>query len=198
MKLLIGTANKGKFIEMKEAMKGLEMELLSPMDLGIMESPTETGNTFEENARLKARFYREKSRLPVIADDTGIIVDALKNELGVFTRRWGAGPDATDREWVDFFLDRMSREENKNARFICCLCYIDEKGEERIFEGTEEGTITETLESDQMLNLPLSSCFKPKGSDRVFHAMTTEEKNAISHRGKAVRQFIAYMGSSDR
>lgn len=197
MKLLIGTANVGKFIEMKEALKTMGVELLSPSDVGITESPTETGKSFEENARLKARFYHAASGLPVIADDTGIIVDALKNELGVHTRRWGAGPDATDKEWVDFFLERMSHEKNKNARFMCYLCYIDAEGKEQVFEGSEEGTITETIESDYLLNLPLSGCFKPIGSDRVYHAMTIEEKNSISHRGKAIRKFLESIQSTD-
>jgi len=196
MKLLIGTANKGKFIEMKEALKGLQIDLMSPADIGITETPTETGDSFRENARLKAKFYQSRCGLPVLADDSGIIVDALANELGVHTRRWGAGPDVSDHAWAAFFLERMRGENNKNARFICCLCYIDEQSEERFFEGTEEGTITDELEADILPGLPLSSCFRPKGMAKVYGALSAEDKNNISHRGKAMRQFADFLRKS--
>lgn len=190
MKLLIGTANKGKFIEMAELLKEGDVDCVFPADIGITEVPSETGDTFRDNARLKALFYRERSGLPVLADDSGIIVDALKDELGVFTRRWGAGPDVSDRAWVDFFLERMRGEPNKKARFLCTLCHIDEAGNESYFEGTDEGTITDELEAEFLPGLPLSACFKPVGKDRVYSALDIAQKNEISHRGRAVRAFV--------
>lgn len=193
MKLLIGTSNKGKIIEIGEALHGLDVELLQPPSVGITESPAETGETYIDNARQKAQFYFGKSKLPTLADDSGIIVEALTNELGVHTRRWGAGPDATDHEWIYFFLDRMRREENKRARFICTLCHIDEQGKEHMFEGSCDGVITNELEADFLPGLPISACFKPDGYDRVYSALTIEEKNAISHRGKALHQFRDYV-----
>lgn len=196
MKLLIGTANKGKFIEMEALLAEGDFDCVFPSDIGIADIPTETGATYRENAQLKAHFYRERSGLAVLADDSGIIVDALKDELGVHTRRWGAGAKVSDREWVDFFLERMRREENKKARFTCCLCYIDENGNETYFEGNDEGTITNELEAEFLAGLPLSACFKPEGCDTVYSALDIARKNAISHRGRAIREFMKFADSA--
>lgn len=166
----------------------LPLELLTPRDLGITSDIEESGTTFRENALLKARHFFTASRLPTLADDSGIIVDALQNELGVFTRRWGAGAEASDREWIEYFLQRMRREKNKRARFVCCLSFVDGKGAEHLFEGFCDGMITETLEADYLPGLPISACFKPNGFDCVYSAMTVEQKNKTSHRGKAMKQ----------
>jgi non-canonical purine NTP pyrophosphatase (RdgB/HAM1 family) len=189
MRLLIGTSNKGKFIEVREALFGLPIDFVQPSDIGLDESPHETGATFHENALQKAQFYYEKSTMPTLADDSGIIVDALKDELGIHTRRWGAGPDASDQHWVEFFLERMRSEENKKARFVCYLCYIDETATEHFFEGSCDGTITDEPEADYLPGLPISACFKPNGADKVYSAMSIDEKNKWSHRGKALQKF---------
>lgn len=193
MQLLIGTTNKGKLIELGESLAGLDVQIVSPADLGITESPHETGETFAENALQKALFYRQKSEMPSLADDSGILVEALRRELGIHTRRWGAGPDASDREWIDFFLDRMRHEKNRRARFVCTLCYIDEAGTEHVFEGICDGVITDELRADYLPGLPISACFLPDGHDRVYSALSVEAKNAISHRGRAMQQFREYL-----
>jgi len=193
MKLLIGTGNKGKIQEMRDALAGLPMDILTPEQLDISDMPAETGSTFAENAEQKARFYHERSGLPTIADDSGIIVEALQNELGIHTRRWGKGPDATDYEWVEFFLERMRNEKNRKARFVCALAYIDDKGIFHTFEGSCDGVITHELEADFLPGLPISACFKPTGYDKVFSALTIEEKNQISHRGRALRAFVSFI-----
>lgn len=193
MKLLIGSSNKGKFIEVSDSLRGLEIDLVSPSDAGITESPVETGDTFPQNAGQKASFYYSLSQLPTLADDSGILVEALKDELGIHTRRWGAGPEATDAEWVEYFLDRMKHEENRRARFVCCLCFIDENGTKYFFEGSCDGVITETLEAEYLPGLPISACFKPNGFDKVYSALSVQEKNDISHRGLALTGFRAFM-----
>ena len=186
MKLLIGTSNKGKIIEIKEALDGLNVQILSPADVGITEAPHEEGDTFQANAIQKAHFYFDRTKIPTLADDSGIIVEALEKELGIHTRRWGAGPEASDQEWIEFFLNRMKKEKNKRARFVCILAFIDEAGKEFFFEGTCDGIITETLEADYLPGLPISACFRPDGCTNVYSAMPIEEKNRISHRGRAV------------
>jgi XTP/dITP diphosphohydrolase len=190
MKLLIGTKNRGKIVEISEALTGLSLECIDPKSISIADDPEETGSTFSANALQKARFYHERSGLSTIADDSGIIVEALKNELGIHTRRWGAGAKATDEEWIAYFLKRMQKEKNKRARFVCALAYIDEYGKEHLFEGTCDGVITETLEADYLPGLPISACFKPDGFDYVYSAMKIEQKNSTSHRGRAVKAFI--------
>jgi XTP/dITP diphosphohydrolase len=193
MKILLGTKNKGKVIEAREVFNGSPITLLSPEDISITVEPEETGSTFEENAEQKARFYRELSGLPTAADDSGIIVEALEKELGIHTRRWGAGPKSTDQEWIEYFLKRMKSEPHKRARFVCVVTYIDEKESLHTFRGECEGVITETLEADYLPGLPISACFKPEGFDRVFSALTIEQKNSTSHRGKAFADFRAFV-----
>jgi XTP/dITP diphosphohydrolase len=195
MQLLLGTNNKGKVIEMQEALSSLDLTIVKPIDLGITDIPEETGDTFMENAEQKARFYFEKGNLPTLADDSGIIVDALAGELGIHTRRWGAGRDATDEEWIRVFLDRMSHEKNKHARFLCTLVFIDQEGISHEFEGRCDGIITNTLEADFLPGLPISACFKPLGYDEVYSAMSVEDKNDVSHRGKALQLFEEFLRS---
>ncbi len=193
MNILIGTSNKGKIIEMGEVFTGLNLHIITPAERGITDSPPEDGSTFAENARVKARYYHQRSGLPTLADDSGILVEALQNELGVHTRRWGAGPDASDHHWITFFLDRMRNEENRRAQFVCSLCFIDATGTEHLFESTCDGVITDDTEADYLPGLPISACFRPDGFDHVYSALKIEEKNAISHRGKALHAFVDHL-----
>jgi len=194
MQLLIGTNNEGKIIEISEVLSGLELDLLHPKKLGIKTDPEETGSSFEENAILKARHFHEASgKIPTIADDSGIIIEALDNELGIHTRRWGAGPAASDEEWIEYFLKRMKEEENKRAAFVCTLAYLDHNEELHTFEGRCEGMITDELESDYLPGLPISACFRPEGQDCVFSALTIEQKNSTSHRGRAASKLREHL-----
>jgi XTP/dITP diphosphohydrolase len=186
MRLLLATGNRGKTIEMREALDGLGLTLLDLNDVPTIGQPDETGATFHENASQKARHYFEAAKLPVIADDSGIHIEALAGELGIHTRRWGAGPAATDEEWIRYFLDRMKKEQNKRAKFVCVLSHIDADGREHLFEGTCNGVITDDLEAEYLPGLPISACFKPDGFDRVFSALSLEQKNSTSHRGRAL------------
>ncbi|MFA6039146.1 MAG: non-canonical purine NTP pyrophosphatase [Candidatus Peribacteraceae bacterium] len=193
MELLLGTNNRGKMIEIGEVLRSLPVTILTPDAIGIAGDPAETGATFAENATQKALYYFEKAKLPTLADDSGIEVDALRGELGLHTRRWGAGPAASDEEWIRYFLERMKREENKRARFICHLAHVDAEGQVHLFEGTCEGTITDDLEAEYLPGLPISACFKPEGHAKVFSALGVEEKNRASHRGRASQKFADFL-----
>jgi len=194
MRLLLGTANTGKAIEIRSALTPLALELVTPADLGIFDDCEEPHDTLRENALFKARFYFERGGgIPTIAEDTGLYVDAIVDELGVKTRRWGAGEHATDDEWLAFFLKRMEHEEDRNAKFVCALAYIDIDGNELIFEGDSCGTITREPRAPYLPGLPVSSVFLHEEYDRVFSALTHEEKSAVSHRGKAIAQFMHYV-----
>jgi XTP/dITP diphosphohydrolase len=194
MPLLLATSNRGKVHEMREALDGLGLELLDLRDMPANGSPEESGDTFAVNAMQKARHYFDTFAHPTVADDSGIHIEALAGELGIKTRRWGAGPDATDEQWITHFLNRMSREKNKRAKFVCAIAYIDESGKEHVFEGTCDGVITDTLEADYLPGLPISACFKPDGFDRVFSALSIEQKNSTSHRGRALQQLREHLG----
>jgi XTP/dITP diphosphohydrolase len=189
MNLLIATSNKGKFIEISEPLEDLTIDLFSLQDIPTVSSPKESGLTCQENAIIKAKYYREIAGFPTLCDDSGIVIEALGDELGIHTRRWGAGEDATDEEWIAFFLNRMSSESNKKATFLCHLAYIDESDEIHLFDGTCSGYITEGLEAPYLPGLPISACFKPDGYHCVFSALKPEQKNNTSHRGRAVKKF---------
>lgn len=192
-KLLIATTNIGKFGEIKEVIGDLDFELYHLHFEEFAEAMSaddfdETGATFEENAEQKAVHYHGLFGFPTIGEDSGIIVDALEGELGVKTRRWGAGATATDEEWIEHFMNVMKDKEVRTARFICCAAFIDGPGEVILFRGETEGEITRDLEAPLMPGIPLSSCFRPKGCDKVYSALNENEKNQLSHRGKAFHE----------
>lgn len=191
-KLLIGTTNKGKFKEITEVLHTLSLELLQPQDLGIVEQPEETGSTYEENARIKCQFYYNQSgHLMTLAEDSGIEIDAFPGELGITTRRWGAGPTATDEEWLTHFLVELKKHppELHRATFHCTAALIL-PGEETIhfFHGACPGKLLAEPQTDIPHGIPLSACFVPDGFGKVYAALTPKEKNRISHRGRAVHQ----------
>ena len=193
MKLLVGTTNRGKVIEIGEVLRELPIDLVTPDILSLAQPPEETGESLEENAIQKARFYFKEATIPTLADDSGIFVDALKGEMGVQTRRWGAGPEASDKEWIEYFLKRMKEEPNKRAEFVCSMAYIGDDGKVHTFEGRCGGTITECLEADYLPGLPISACFKPEGCDMVFSALPIAQKNIVSHRGKAAFELRSFL-----
>ncbi len=193
MKLLLATTNKGKVTEMREALDSLGLHLLSVDDVITVGAPEENGKTYAENAAIKAYHYFAETGFPTVADDSGIHVEALEGELGIHTRRWGAGPRASDEEWIAFFLERMKKEKNKRARFVCTIAHVDSERRLHLFEGTCEGVITDTLEADYLPGLPISACFRPDGEDLVFSALSLEQKNKTSHRGRALQQFRAFL-----
>jgi len=197
-KLLIATKNFGKFKEIESVLKDTPFELINLQDIGIDEDVEETGKTYEENAILKAQFFQKLSGLPTIADDSGITVEALKNELGVKTRRWGAGADASDTEWLDFFLKRMESETNRNSEFFTTIAFIASENEApQIFRGVCKGIITKAPESEYLKGIPLSAVFKPEGLNCVYSALTPEEKGKISHRGRAASALKEYLKKKD-
>jgi XTP/dITP diphosphohydrolase len=192
-KILIATHNFGKFKELMEVLEDLPFKFVSLNDEKIKEDIKENGKTYEENAIIKAEFFGRKTGLPTIADDSGIVVDALKGELGVHTRRWGAGSEASDKEWLDFFLNRMSYESNRRAEFISVAAFY-RPGEETVtFRGECVGRILEKPQVELEPGIPLSAVFLPVGKRKVFSALTKHEKNEISHRGKAIKKCRDYI-----
>lgn len=197
MNLLLATTNKGKATEIREALAGLTIEIVLPTDLTPpIEMPEETGTTFRDNAMKKAQFCYDQSFIPTLADDSGIIVEAMRDELGIHTRRWGPGKDATDEVWIKAFLERMAMEENRCATFVCVLAYVDASGRIHTFEGKSEGVITSSIEAPYLPGLPLSGCFKPNGYERVFSALSIEQKNSTSHRGRALMAFRKFLAQA--
>ncbi|MDF2379140.1 MAG: non-canonical purine NTP pyrophosphatase [Candidatus Gracilibacteria bacterium] len=194
--IVIATTNPGKRKEIVSALGPFEgTEFLSLSDLSQHHPDAEeTGASYAENALLKAQHYFKLIGLPIIAEDSGIEVNALRDELGVHTRRWGAGSDVSDQEWIDYFMQKMASEEDRRARFVSHCVYIDETGH-TAFEGECRGIITAHIESEIEQGIPLSAVFRPEGYDKVYSAMTAEEKNAISHRGWSVKKLREWMST---
>lgn len=196
MKILIATTNNGKKKEILSALLPLPgVEFAGLLDLGINTPVEEHGTTYQENALLKARGYFQTSGLPTIAEDSGMEVSALEGELGVHTRHWGAGAHASDEEWLAYFMNRMKDEKNRAAKFVCHAVYIDGT-EEQHFQGECLGTITEVIEGPVFPGIPLSAVFKPVGESLVYSSMSEEQKNRLSHRGKAIKKLRHFIFQS--
>jgi XTP/dITP diphosphohydrolase len=196
-KILIATQNPGKFREISEVFDGSKFELVFLGNLKVSdEGLFEDGETFAENAYKKAKFFYDKTGLLTLAEDSGIIIDALEGELGVKTRRWGAGEKASDEEWIEYFLKRMEAVESgkRGAKFVCNACLIDEKaGILEYFSGETKGVISKKLLAPILSGLPLSSCFVPEGMTKAYAEISAMEKNKISHRGKAISKAKEYL-----
>lgn len=195
MDLLIATQNPGKFKEICELLASLPVNFVSLEGLDIVDAFPEHGESFEENALGKARFYSEKSGLATVADDSGIYVEALEGDLGLKTRRWGVGEQASDEEWLDYFLKRMEQEKNRRARFVCAAAYVGPLGQ-RVFSGESQGTLLKNPQVPVKPGIPLSSVFLPEGYDKVYAALSDAEKNQVSHRGRAFSQVLHFLCSS--
>lgn len=207
--LLIATKNKGKFGEIAEVLGELPIKLFSLDDLGIKGDVEEHGETHEANAILKARYFFAEAGaglgsaaggMPTLGEDSGIYVDAFHGELGVKTRRWEGLGDATDKEWIEYFLKKMANvpANERGATFkTFAAVIIDEKSAQNpyIFSGETHGTITRELEAPLIPGIPISSCFKPDGCDKVYAALSQHEKNQLSHRGKAMRRVKEFLGN---
>lgn len=192
-KILIATHNQGKFKELMEVLHDLPFQFVSLDDEGIEGDVHEHGETYEENAILKAEYFGKKANMPTIADDSGIVIEALQGELGVKTRRWGAGEKANDEEWLAHFLKRMECEKNRKAEFISVVALYWPGQKTRTFRGECKGIILNKPQTDLEPGIPLSSVFLPEGQSKVFSALDKSEKNAISHRGKAIKKCRDYL-----
>ncbi|MBI2164843.1 MAG: RdgB/HAM1 family non-canonical purine NTP pyrophosphatase [Chloroflexi bacterium] len=197
LKLLIATHNRGKARELVRELEGALFDLLTLADLNISQDVEETGQTLEENARLKATTYAGLFGLWTLADDSGLEVEALGGEPGPRSRRY-AGDDATDPERIRFLLKRLEgvQPAKRRARFRSVIAIVSPEGEVYTCEGTCEGEIALT---------PLGT--GGFGYDPVFFIpelgktmaeLSLEEKNQVSHRGKAARKAAEALKSLDR
>ncbi len=192
-KILIGTHNFGKFKELMEVLEDLPFNFVSLNDEKFDGDVEEDGDSYEANAIIKAEYFGRQLNLPTIADDSGIIVDAIQGELGIHTRRWGAGAEASDEEWLKYFLNRISAEKNKQAKFISVIAVYRPNEETLTFRGECKGTILPKPQVSLEPGIPLSAVFLPEGKDQVFSALSKNEKNEISHRGKAIKQCYDFL-----
>ncbi|MEG1720359.1 MAG: XTP/dITP diphosphatase [Pseudoflavonifractor sp.] len=186
MKLVLASKNKHKLAELQEILSACGVEVLSEAEAGVDVDVEETGTGFPENARLKAFAVMKASGLPAIADDSGLMVDALNGAPGVYSARYG-GPELDDRGRCKLLLENMRGMLDRRCKFVCCICCCLPDGTELTARGECPGTLA----------------YAPKGEDgfgydpifflpplkKTFAELSTDEKNAISHRGLALKEF---------
>ena len=188
MKLILASNNKNKLREFRQLVEGLDIELLSQKEAGCCFEVDENGSTFEENAFLKASAVTKATGLAALADDSGLCVDALNGEPGIYSARYGAGYASSDRERYEYLLKKLENITNRSARFVCCICCTFPDGRIITARGECEGEIL--LAPRGSNGFGYDPVFLPLCSDKAMAELTPEEKNAISHRGNALRKFI--------
>ncbi len=185
MKIVLATRNPGKVEELKALLHDLPVELVSSAEIPDSPDVVEDGETLEANARKKALMLAKHTEFPALADDTGLEVDSLHGKPGVHSARF-AGSAATDADNRRALLEALRRTSDRVARFRTVLAFA-ENAEVRFYEGICSGHIT--LEERGTEGFGYDSIFQPDGFEATFAQMSQDEKNAISHRGKALRAF---------
>ncbi len=188
MKLIFATQNQNKVNELKQLMPDF-IELLSLKDIDCDDDIPETAPTLEGNAILKAHFVFENYNVNCFADDTGLEIEALNNEPGVFSARY-AGPQKEAIDNMNLVLEKLENKTNRKARFRTVICLII-NGKQYLFEGIVKGEIT--LNKSGGKGFGYDPIFKPDGFNKTFAEMTIAEKNEISHRGIAVKKLIEFL-----
>ena len=183
--IVLATRNKGKVKEIKELLGSFDIEIKSLDDFGPIPEVTEDGSSFEDNAYLKAYFTAKVLGLPAIADDSGLVVDALEGAPGVYSARF-AGENATDKENNSKLLREMAGKTNRKAHFETAVIIAVPRGPALTYVGKVEGEIAESPVGDNGFGYDPLFYYPPMS--KTFAQMTGEEKNSISHRGKAIKE----------
>lgn len=183
MKIIAATGNKGKIKEIERIFGSLGFIVVTQKDAGINIEPEENGKTFMENALIKARATADLCNDYVLADDSGLCVDALDGQPGVYSARY-AGVGATDAEKIEKLLSQMSGKENRQAHFKTAVVLITPDGEEITAEGRVDGHILTKPEGENGFGYdPVFYCDE---IGKSFAVADADEKNAVSHRGRAL------------
>lgn len=186
--IVFATNNAHKLGELR-GIAGEEWNIMSLAEIGCHDDIPETADTLEGNALIKARWVKERYGYDCFADDTGLMVDSLDGAPGVYSARY-AGPGHDSAANMKLLLERMADKDNRNAHFSTVIALVM-GGEEHIFEGRVDGTIAR--EPSGCGGFGYDPVFVPENSGRTFSEMTVEEKNAISHRGRATRKLMEFL-----
>ncbi len=188
--LVVATRNMGKMKEFRRILP--TYEIITMHEAGFSDDIAETEKTFEENARIKARAVMQHTGKAAIADDSGLTVDALGGAPGVYSARY-AGEDASDAQRVEKLLYELRDvpEGKRGAAFVSVIAYVTPDGEEKLFRGECRGTIDFAPKGEN--GFGYDPVFLVPETGKTFAEMDAEEKNAISHRGRALAKFKAYM-----
>lgn len=183
MKVIAATKNKGKIREMEEILSPLGIEIVPQTEMGIVLDVEETGDTFEKNALIKARAVRMVSDYPVLADDSGLCVEALNGAPGVWSARY-AGDNATDEDKINKLLSEIGDNENRDARFVTSVAFITADDREITADGSVMGYITKEPSGNN--GFGYDPIFFSTELGKTFADSTDDEKNSVSHRSRAL------------
>ena len=190
MNLIFATNNQNKVLEVKNKLVNIEITTLN--EIGIIEDIPETGDTLIENALQKARYVYHKTGENCFADDTGLEIEILNKEPGVYSARY-AGEDKNSENNMNLVLEKLKNKENRNAYFKTVIALIID-GKELLFEGKVEGVITTSKSGKD--GFGYDPIFKPFGYDITFAEMDISEKNKISHRALAVNKLVDFLSNN--
>lgn len=193
MKLMIATGNAGKLAEFGRLLEPKNICVVSAVKEKGFEMPEETGKTFAENAWLKANAVYTAFGCPSLADDSGLEVEALSGAPGIYSARY-AGENATDEENKQKLLKELQGEQNRIARFVCTICYIDSKGQAHYITKTCNGSIATEPKGNGGFGYDPLFLYNGKS----FAELTGAEKDMVSHRSKAVREFVSKIGEWEK
>ena len=188
MKLVFASNNKNKIAEIQQQV-GSQFQIVSLEDIGCFVDIPETAETIEGNAVLKANYVTENYGFPCFADDTGLEIEALNNEPGVYSARY-AGEQKNAEDNMDLVLHKLEYQANRNARFKTVIA-LNINNEQHLFEGSVKGEIRKIKSGNQ--GFGYDPIFQPEGFATTFAEMTMEQKSVISHRGIAVQKLINFL-----
>lgn len=191
MKIVFATNNAHKIHEI-QSMLPESIEIISLESIGCNEEIPETADTIEGNAIMKANYVTEKYGYDCFADDTGLEVEALNGEPGVYSARY-AGDKKSAEDNMDKLLVNLENSANRNAQFKTVIA-LNLKGKQYLFTGIARGVIT--LEKNGNQGFGYDPIFRPEGYQETFAQLSLETKNAISHRGKATRELIDFLNQN--
>ena len=189
--LVLATTNEGKIEEFRLLLKGFDVEVKGLRDFGPIPSIKEDGETFEENAVKKACFTAGILGMPALADDSGLVVKALEGSPGVWSARY-AGDGASDRENNQKLLREMEGVKDRDAYFMCVIAIAAPDGAFLVYKGSCDGVITTELAGEN--GFGYDPLFYYSALNKTFAEITREEKNHISHRGKAMEALRSDFG----
>lgn len=192
MKLVFASNNKNKIREIQQLVPDT-FQILSLEDIGCDVDIPETADTIEGNAILKANYVTQTYGYPCFADDSGLEIDALNGEPGVYSARY-AGPQRNDIDNMDKVLRKLEDKTNRKANFKTVIC-LNINGEQQLFTGIINGVIINDKRGNQ--GFGYDPIFQPNDSTKTFAQLTLEEKSGISHRSIAVKQLIAFLNKEE-
>ncbi|MFV0625900.1 MAG: RdgB/HAM1 family non-canonical purine NTP pyrophosphatase [Alphaproteobacteria bacterium] len=189
-RIVVASHNLGKIKEIKKMLEPLGVEVESAAELHLHDIE-ETGTTFAENAKLKSEHYAKETGLCALGDDSGLCVKALGGRPGVYSARYA--PNRDFDKGMDSLLEELSKAESKDrsAAFVCVMALTSSTGKTKLFEGRIEGKIAESKKGEG--GFGYDAIFIPEGYTQTFAEMSQEEKNKMSHRGRALQKVLEHI-----